>query len=505
MLATIYELNAIQQRAFSEYAKKAIESKGDTANFADIVREIESSLDGVSPSKRSTLEALLNRIEELSEGPFAASENIIPLSEVVKGLVCIDLSKIEKDELRNALAIAILQFIYNTTLMQELAGGRIRKVIMLDEASRTSKSEHSVVVKMLKQLRKYGIAIWFAIQDLSDLATEIKSNYGFMIVHKLDNDEYITRIQKDGNFTKEQASRIKSLAVGQAFVRLNFKDAGVQRPFLVRVQMEDVPELNAKRELPRIQTASETMCIVNHEINARENEDLPSIENGTILNDSAKTEKILPSIEKLDNLSPQQIYAKLSDYAKKLLQAITKEPELNTTEYYTKLGINAYQGNKARAELELHKIIEGKELPKIIGKGRQGRALRLTKIGSKVVNQKNDFRHGGPVHKRMISLIARKCEGHKIEHEYPIGEGKQVDLVIDRRIAIEVETRDFSESNITKNLQAGFEKVIIVCRTEHQAIRFSQQLSKSMPSNMRVKIIDIGSLLGARTLEDVLQ
>lgn len=492
------DLSLPQRNALAHYIAKAYEMKGfkvddpttwnnEAPTTDDLIKMMTSDLSGLKITKQLTLMALIEKLQALSGGPIGIfNRSQFSISSLTQGFVCVDLSKVTSNIMKDMIAYTILQHIDAEMRIHGLRN-KVRLAIVLDEAWKLCREEESLPVTIIKEGRKYGYALIVSSQDATvDLAESILANAGTVIIHHTEHPKYLRFFSSSYGLTTQELSRIQNAPVGEALVKIGIDP----RPFFVKVEMEDV-------EVQQIENVPATQQLVQKDAIAQ-----PTSE--TIRNETANTENkiIMPQTEKLDNiiapsesLDPKQVYAKLSKNARKLLNAVAKNPELNTTEYYDKLGLNAYQGNKAKSELESYHFIEGVELPKIVGKGRYGKALRLTKTGYRVINQKHNFRYGGTIHRHIINLIAKKFYDHKIDYEYSIGGGKKVDLVIDRKIAIEVETRDFSESNITKNLQAGFDKVVVICQTQQQAQKFREMLEERLAKNSRVRITDVASFL----------
>ncbi len=488
------DLSLPQRNALVNYIAKSYQLKGfkpddpltwnnEAPTLEDVIGLMKDDLPTLKITKQLTLMALIERLQALSSGPLGIfRKSKFSITDLTQGFVCVDLSRVTSTIMKDMIAYTILQHIDSEMRLKGMRTG-VRLVIVLDEAWKLCREEDSLPVTIIKEGRKYGYSLIVSSQDATaDLAESILANAGTAIIHHTEHPKYLRFFEMSYGLTKQELSRIQNAPIGEALAKIGDDP----RPFFVKVEMEEV-EVQMQPSLP--------------EQTAKHDEIVP------IQTETIEKEIILPQTETLGNintpietLGPEQIYAKLSKNAKKLLRAVAKEPELNTTEYYEKLGLNAYQGNKARTELESYHFIEGVELPKIVGKGRYGRVLKLTKTGYGIVNQKHNFREGGTIHRHIINLIARKFYEHKIDFEYPIGAGKRVDLVIDRKIAVEVETRDFTESNITKNLEAGFEKVIVVCQTKQQAQKFRDMLPETLANDARIRITDVASLLGEGTI-----
>ncbi|MBI3841576.1 MAG: ATP-binding protein [Thaumarchaeota archaeon] len=486
MLGTVFELNPIQRYYLTDYSYRGFEELGENLTFNYII-DMLTKESKRNTSLAKTIQAILVRIWDITESVFGDT-NSIPIDDITKGIVCIDLSKLDSNEIRNMAMLSILQYIYNTMLANQTTepydpDGPLRLLIMIDEAGRIASDESSSAVKLVKESGKFKIGLIFGIQDLPDLDPKIKSNYGFMIVHKLDDTEYISKIQRDGNFTKEQAERIRSLAVGTAYLKLNFKDASVQRPFIVRVAREE------------------------YEVQKTEQNSNYLIEKGKIREDSAKKTEIRESAEhpKLNNLEKEK-QDPIHELELKLAKSIAANPLLNVTQHYKNIGTDTYYGNLARQSLESKDYVKGTYLK---GNMKKGRMLSLTEKGIVELElEKNTARFGGTVHINVVESVAEKFRefGCTVEKEKSLGHNKYADLVVNSKIAVEVDMRELRESNIQKNLESGFDQIIEICYEKTQLDSFKKKLEKmDMKDEDRKKITltDYNTFCKMKTLAEI--
>jgi DNA helicase HerA-like ATPase len=467
------ELTLPQRNVLQFYLTKAYESKGympsDAATWKntsptmdELIDLIEADLPKFRMGKQLTAMALIEKLSALSSGPMGIfRRSTFSVSELTQGFVCIDLSKVTSTIMKDMVAYTILQHVDSEMRLNGIRTG-VKLAIVLDEAWKLCRDEDSLPVTIIKEGRKYAYSLIVSSQDATaDLAESILANAGTAIIHHTEHPTYLRFFEQSYGLTKQEIGRIQNAPVGEALIKIGDDP----RPFFVRVEMED-----ASQEIPFFQPSITPVGVHYEESTAN-------------IADSVQQAKI----------SEEPIPENLSDNARKLLEAVAKEPGNTTTEYYNMIGVNAYHGNWARAQAVELGLLEGVELPKK-GKGRGGKTLRLTQKGRDLLGIQADSREGGVVHKSMIRLIAKKFEKHKVQIEYPVGNGKTTDVVIDGRIAIEVETRDFSESNIRKNLSAGFKKVIVVCQDKRQANAFQLKAGELFPKEKRLVITDLATL-----------
>jgi len=152
-----------------------------------------------------------------------------------------------------------------------------------------------------------------------------------------------------------------------------------------------------------------------------------------------------------------------------LLQDAAGMPFSSMVERYNRLGLSAYQGNRAKSELiakEMGKIEEintGRGRVKFLVPTEEGIAL-AEGLGWKVkrLNGNEGFEH--QYWKNRLSEEARAL-GWAVEIEKKMPNGKEVDLVLsrgERRIAVQVETgKSTVEENVIGLEGCGFEKVVV--------------------------------------------
>lgn len=153
-----------------------------------------------------------------------------------------------------------------------------------------------------------------------------------------------------------------------------------------------------------------------------------------------------------------------------LLQDAARMPFSSMVERYTRLRMNAYQGNRAKGELIAKGMARIEEIN--TGKGR-GKFLVLTDEGIDQVeangmkvnrlNGNESFEH--QYWKERLAGEAREL-GWDVAKEKKMPNGKEVDLVLtrgERRIAIQVETgKSTVEENVIGLQGCGFEKILIL-------------------------------------------
>jgi DNA-binding MarR family transcriptional regulator len=165
--------------------------------------------------------------------------------------------------------------------------------------------------------------------------------------------------------------------------------------------------------------------------------------------------------------SEQEGRGRVTDNERILLLDVHRHATSPVTERYERLGLNTYQGNRAKDSLIGKGLVRVSDIP--TDKGRI-KLLELTGGGKEALKgfgetASKSHRKGGPEHEYWKKKIAEeyRAQGWKVVDEYPIGGGKTVDLVCfrdGRKLAVEIETgKSYAAYNLKKCLDAGFDEV----------------------------------------------
>jgi len=198
----------------------------------------------------------------------------------------------------------------------------------------------------------------------------------------------------------------------------------------------------------------------------------------------------------------RQLANQLSEREKSLLIDILQNPISKVKVRYQRLAMNEYQGNKVQQRLIELKLIEEVKLQNLEGRGYWGKTFKLTESGKRILQQlgfstdeEETKRKGGLQHRHLINQIAQKLrkEGHEVKEEQPIGQGRTTDMIVDSKVAIEIEREGKNViENITKNLEAGL-KVIIACG-EADIGRIREKIRQTKLED-RITLVEVSELM----------
>jgi len=186
----------------------------------------------------------------------------------------------------------------------------------------------------------------------------------------------------------------------------------------------------------------------------------------------------------------------VSELEENVIKDIVKFPYSGVVERYKRLGLSRRKGNACKKSLvskgilETERICDGNRILVMLKLTNKGKEL-TRKLGEKIIGSP---RNGGMEHKYWKNKLAEhfKAKGWKVTTEYPIGGGKTIDLLIEKegkRIPVEIETGGTDPRyNIQKDIEAGFDYVIIAAPGREALAKIQSKITKSD----KVRIVECG-------------
>jgi hypothetical protein len=370
----------------------------------------------------------------------------------------------------------ILLWIYHKRLTEPVRD-QLKHVVIVEEAHHVLSYEkqritgkETITDMILRQIRELGEGIIVIDQQPSLITPTALANTHTHMAMKMfyPDDVYLTT--KLLNLNSEDSDYLRMLQTGFGIVKV----PEWHKPFL------------AKFDFYPIQKG----LITDQELEKRLY-DAVSIEIGY---EELRKEFDRVIMEFRSTVNTEQVEESLSPKEWRLLADVAKYPFSGMVERYHRLGLNAYQGNKAKQGL-IQKNLAIDE--SISGPTGQLKLLALTKAGIA------KFRENGTDPKSIKSNSSLEHEywkhvvknhlqgkGYVVQDEVSLHNGHAVDLVAEidsKRIAIEIETgKSDSVNNVLKDLEDGFDSVI------------SLALKNSVLNKLRAELDSFGAFKDAR-------
>ncbi len=220
IIARVTDLGEMQQDTVYQAIKESYEAHGNARTFdpADIPTLEEVLKRMARLERQNRISNVVARCRALFEmdlfKPTSAPINLI--ASIQAGLV-IDLHRVPIEQVQVGAGAFILNKIYRD-MFRWGQSDHLRLAIILDEAHRLARD--ITLPRIMKEGRKFGIAVVVASQSMRDFHQDILPNAGTKICFRINHPESRQIAAFLGKRNQEQMiERIQKLGVGQAFVQ----------------------------------------------------------------------------------------------------------------------------------------------------------------------------------------------------------------------------------------------------------------------------------------------
>jgi len=428
--------------------------------FPDLHMAIMSKSYRAGSRKAGYIETLQNRSEMLLNSYIAPAFMCVeghPLEEVIIRRSCVlRVGKISSDLVRNFYVNFILKWIETYLTFNPQERGDNPRVIVIEEvhryygAQQRSDLREPIILSLAREIRKCGVSLIFVDQIVSLLPKQMLGNVYTFIIFRLVNASCIKAISEICNLYPDQKEMLSELPKQTAMVR----SGELSQPYLIRTIDFSVPKVSDEYIKAKMEPFFASLPWTPIPGTEEEVDELYIA--GGIEIESVSSKKI--------ELRPRKIW-------KDILKIIDEEKFISQTQLYEKTGISPYFCRRLVKEMESLGMIELVTL----GFGKRGNPtsfLLLKDKASEFLGKKpEDLRlpgKGSPAHILSQNLLARKMKesGKNVMVEYSMN-GKSVDIAEfagNSTIAyeIEMEPNDHVAENIRRDLEAGFDKVVVI-------------------------------------------
>ena len=455
-------------------------------NYFDALEKLE----GMKPKGRELLwfQSTKRTLRALTFGKYGHAINVredVEFEKLLEKNVIIELDALNKVD-GKFLITSILSRIYFYRLAHTHEKKKLHAII-IDEAHHlflkrplSQEGEEYITDILLREARGLGECLVLSDQ-YPHMLTYTAFGVYTKIVMSLGNRSDINLAADILLLNKDEKEWLGKLPIGSAIVKLK---ARYPSPFLVH--------------FPLIKLSNEP--VTDDMVRERMKSYWQSV-GGVVPVIPAHKEGYSPQIRPSDVI-PKRDKSSAERVEKLLLMDILSYPLSSTVQRYDRLGLSKRMGNQAKELLEKENYIRIFEVPT---KTARVKLLELTDKAKNALkswgeNADMSLRHGGVEHLFWVNMLAKKskitnfCQKmkFKLQVEFPIGEGKTVDLVIEnnnRKIAFEVETGSSDAiANIGKCLKAGFEKVYCI-PTSYSALKgIADEIVKRNLRDKRIKV-----------------
>lgn len=363
------------------------------------------------------------------------------------------------DEVRNFYIN--LKILKESTYREKFPPHGIETIYIIDEthkhyneklALRNDLSE-PLIFSSSRTLRKLGIGCIYSDQVPSELPSSLSGNVNNHFVFRLVNGKCIWRISQAMSLNKQQAECLPTLPKRQCI----FQSGDYPNPVLV-----EIPELSFDQ-------------VSEEEVEQHMKQILPNLKYAPVTEDVETIS--YDSGQDIPFSKSSRTHAKPNNMWKEILRLIINKSPVSLTEIYQNLGnINPWQGRRIISDMEKQQMIESCSVS-FGARGNPKTFVILKQKGAEFIGVDFDKvklpGKGSTEHVILQNLLARsmKDSGKAISIEHSVN-GKSVDIAEigeNRSVAYEIElapSHTHVIENIQKDLEAGFDEVIVVTRNK---------------------------------------
>ncbi len=183
----------------------------------------------------------------------------------------------------------------------------------------------------------------------------------------------------------------------------------------------------------------------------------------------------------------------ISEEEKAFLIDIYQHPLAGVVKRYLRLSVSKRKGNEIKEKLENEQYIKTVDISTLRGRIK---LFEITEKGQQIVTplgySKKSWRKGGVEHQYWQYKVAQffHYKGYRMEENYPLGKGKEIDIVVEKeneKIAIEIET---GKSDILANIEKciGFSQILCLVLTPTLQAKVQQQVKECLKTNIAENI-----------------
>ncbi|MFC1718228.1 ATP-binding protein [Candidatus Poribacteria bacterium] len=398
------------------------------------LNEVTAKLDSYKARARELdwLQSTKRSIEALCWGELGRQLNTsgVTIESLMKNKVVIELDALTPSEAIFVTYIIVLG-IYS---YKQETGDRVYNTVVLEEAhnvlpeARDIKQE-TPLEKVMRMIREYNTCMVVIDQLPHKLSRAAIANCATNIVLNLKLDEDVQSAGKALLLPMEQRKYLGMLKKGEAIVKSQHR---YQSPFLVRIPLVNLTAVSDLQVQKRMSPFLEEMP-----------------------QSDAKIPAVTSSLDKRE----------LS-----LLVDVNEQPFDGLQQRYRRLKITGKAGARLVRKTENDGWVKSEFLS--LGQ-RNFKVLSLTHKAKNLLEQDGHeverFRDGGVEHRYWTHQYYLKMQqeypDHEVVKEHPVGGGGTVDVAVLPDIcAVEIETSSVDRAlrNIEKDLEAGFQKIIVV-------------------------------------------
>ncbi len=442
---------------------------------APTFKDVQQHLDLLKVSGRESLwkASAMRTLQDLTFGPVGDvfnTEHSIDIQNLLSQKVVLELDTLPQTTKAFLVESLLLQtYLFRVNEDRE-RDEELRHLFIIEEAHhmllKKKEQEETITDLCLRELRELGQGFCILDQSPSLISNTALANINTLVAMQLRHQDDIRQVSKALLLDLDEQKHFGKLKTGEAIVKTEHPN-----PFLLRF-----PHAAIKKG-----------TVSNEDIRRH-------MQNDLLISSSTDSEKnSLPEAQIIQN-NEIRITDILSKEETEFLKDITAHPLSGVSNRYKRLGLSVEKGNEIKNTLIEKEILNPVSLPT---KNARVLLLEPTKTGKEMIkslglNYLKGFK-GGVVHEywRMKVSYHYKNMGYNVKHEVPIGQGKTIDMVVEKdgqETAVEIET---GKSKPIENIKkcSDYQRIICVATNSAAEKQINEKLTKENMATNQVKII----------------
>lgn len=232
VLSKTFGLGAQQEAALKDVIRDCYRDRGiDTTGSVQFNADVEfPDFNDVGERLRASNATAYNRMDPLFDlGVFSAACRRLDFEAVLRSPSVIDLSQIQSDSIKNAIAKIIVlsaHAFYNA----RPHSSQLRQFFVFDEAHRILDTEF--LVRFVRECRAYGVGVLLSSQNPSDFAPEVSASLNSKIIHGNGAEkEQVKAILRILGLEDSESAAVAALGLFEALISNPQNDAVRARTF----------------------------------------------------------------------------------------------------------------------------------------------------------------------------------------------------------------------------------------------------------------------------------
>ena len=453
----------------------------------------------------------MRTLQDITFGPVGDvfnTEESIDIQTLLSQKVILELDALPQTTKTFLVETLLLQTYLFRVNEDRVRDEKLRHLFIIEEAHhmllKQKDQEETITDLALRELRELGQGFCVLDQSPSLISNTALSNINTLIAMQLRHQDDIRQVSKALLLDLDEQKYFGMLKTGEAIVKTEHPNPFLLRFPLAGVKKGTVNDAEIRHHMQKdLLASSSTYSEQNSPPQLRIAQDsairkTDKLETRTP-NDRASNHENVPM-----EIRPEAHSYKLTEQETSFMKDISAHPLSGVSNRYKRLNLSVEKGNDLKNSLIKREILKPVSLPT---KNARVLLLEPTKTGKEIIKSLNlpylKGLKGGVVHEywRMKVTYYYKNKGYKVRQEVPIGQGKAIDMVVEKdgqKTAVEIETgKSDAIANMQKCIKAEpvFNQIISIALSPKTEANIKKKLKGSRLTSEKIIVVGYHSYL----------